>query len=84
MLSVPIRNADGDVIGVAQAVNRISDVTESFDDQDERVSGHLNLLYLDGHRHLSAVCACEHLLVMIQHRLLSQVVSRSQSHVLAK
>ena len=42
MLSVPIRNADGDVIGVAQAVNRISDATESFDDQDERVSGHLN------------------------------------------
>ena len=42
MLSVPIRNADGEVIGVAQAVNTISDVTESFDDQDERVSGHLN------------------------------------------
>ena len=42
MLSVPIRNADGDVIGVAQAVNKVSDVAGPFDDQDERVSGHLN------------------------------------------
>ena len=42
MLSVPIRNLSGDVIGVAQAVNKVSGVNRSFDDQDERVSGHLD------------------------------------------
>ncbi|KAK2181892.1 hypothetical protein NP493_370g05015 [Ridgeia piscesae] len=37
MLSVPIRNMDGDVIGVAQAVNKTEGQNKPFDDHDEKV-----------------------------------------------
>ena len=44
MLSVPIRNLDGDVIGVAQAVNKTEGQNQAFDDHDEKVGSHLDLV----------------------------------------
>ena len=37
---MPIHDAHGDVIGVAQAINKLSIVDEPFDEKDEKVSGH--------------------------------------------
>ena len=37
MLSMPIHDASGDVIGVAQAINKLSIVDEPFNEKDEKV-----------------------------------------------
>ena len=37
ILSMPIKDADGEVVGVAQAINKISVKDEPFDEHDEKV-----------------------------------------------
>ena len=37
ILSMPIKDNDGEVIGVAQAINKISVKDEPFDEHDEKV-----------------------------------------------
>ena len=39
IFSMPIKDSDGEVIGVAQAINKISVKDEPFDEHDEKVSG---------------------------------------------
>lgn len=37
ILSMPIKDSEGEVIGVAQAINKISVKDEPFDEHDEKV-----------------------------------------------
>ena len=39
IFSMPIKDSDGEVIGVAQAINKISVKDEPFDEHDEKVGG---------------------------------------------
>ncbi|KAI8794602.1 cGMP-specific 3,5-cyclic phosphodiesterase [Biomphalaria glabrata] len=39
ILSMPIKDSEGEVIGVAQAINKISAKDEPFDEHDEKVFG---------------------------------------------
>ena len=44
ILSMPIKDMNGDVIGVAQAINKISVKDEPFDEHDEKV-GYISCRY---------------------------------------
>ena len=52
IFSMPIKDSDGEVIGVAQAINKISVKDEPFDEHDEKVSGQRCVCVF--------VCVCVH------------------------
>ncbi len=45
ILSMPVTDLDGQVVGVAMAINKLSVKDEPFDEHDEKVTSHARVLF---------------------------------------